>query len=611
MTSQSTVFVSVDRRTVAGMACFLFGLALVTSLVWFWSLPVRLDTFAEDDLILVRGQQSGTMSSTFGQAVTEATAGKYRPVTSLLFWGTFQVFGDNYRCYVILNTLLHSALCAGLGLGLWRWTKVGWLGSSSITLLAALNRFSYYAVLQRHGLMELTAVFLAGVAVWSCCVHVVRSDRRTAYLSLFAYFLCIHTHERYVVLAPVLLMAFYWGRRPERRQDWLLIIAPVLIVVANIAVKEFWLKVSFMTGTGGQQVDVSKTEVVAFMSSGFASIFGLDIGPAYLSAIDFRSLGTMGYLPVGLVVLGIIWLMALAWQKRSVNGRVLALALTIVSLLLLSASVTFRQEYRWLHAPSLAVIGFLAAVMGSLRAGISGRLSGVAFAFVLVGMGWADGLSRYHATNVFFVGWLRDAESARSVIVEGASRLIADRPIYLIDHNINPLLFEQYAAGTKPTIVPIAYTELDRLSRKEIQQGLFFTRVGVRWQMIALPPPEVAAAEASLDVATASDIAMIPELRELLPKATGNWYGTYNVALAFMSRNPRKAEHYLREAIALVGTGNPYPYFPLGQYFHQQGNLSEASKYYELAVRYDTAPSRFQEAVTSVRRELDAKSKQP
>jgi hypothetical protein len=114
------------------------------SLAWFWSLSIQLNTFSEDDLILLRWQQSGEANSTFVQALTDKMAEKYRPVTQLLFWLTFEAFDDDFRSYIILNTLLHAGVCATLGFCVWHYARVGLGVAFGLTAVVAGSRFSYY-----------------------------------------------------------------------------------------------------------------------------------------------------------------------------------------------------------------------------------------------------------------------------------------------------------------------------------------------------------------------------------------------------------------------------------------------------------------------------------
>lgn len=597
------------RQSLRVVYAALLAVALGLSLAWFWSLPLQLNTFPEDDLHLLRLQQSGVIHSTFVQAIADKAGEKYRPVTALLFWVTFEAFDDNFRSYIILNTLLHAAVCAALGFCVWYYARVGLGFACGLTGLAAVSRFSYYNILQRHGLMEIVALALAGAVVAACCLYVSRRRRRHAISALVAFFLCIHTHERYLVLAPLLMAAFYLRRRPGWSLDWLLIASPVLLVAGNVLLKEFVLKIHFLTGTGGQHVDVHKTEILSFLGAGISSILGFDVGPAYLTALDFRALGPMGFAPLAVVVIGLLVLVLVAWRDGSLSLRMSALAVITLGALLFSASVTFRQEYRWLYSAELALLGFSAALAGRVVAKVRRQLAFLGLGLVLVGTAAANLVARYHATNIFFIGWLVNSESARSVIIEGTGPQLGHRPIYLIDYSINPLLFEQYAPGVKVTVLPVPSTALDRLTANEIREGLFYTVSNGLWHLVPITLPEGEMPLEPVDTATAADIALIPALRELLPNAPGSWYNTYNVALNFMTRNPRKAEYYLRQAIALVGQGNPYPYFSLGQLFHQKKNLPEALKYYELAVQYDTPPSRFMDAVGAVKKDMETAAK--
>lgn len=597
------------RRLLIVTYATLLAVALGLSLAWFWSLPTQLNTFSEDDLSVLRLQQSGAAQSTFVQAITDKTAGKYRPITALLFWLTFEAFDNNFRSYIILNTLLHAGVCAALGFCVWHYARVGLGFAFGLTAVVAGSRFSYYNLLQRHGLMEIVALALAGVVVAACCLYASRGRRRFAVTALAGYFLCIYTHERYLALAPLLVAAFYLRRRPGWSVGWLLIASPILLVASNVLLKEFVLKISFLTGTGGQHINVHRTEILSFILSGIFSILGFDVGPAYLSAIDFRALGPVGFVPVALVVIGLLGLVVAAWREGSLSLPLSALAVITLGVLLFSASVTFRQEYRWLYAAELALLGFSAVMAGGVVTQVRRRLAFGGLALVLVGTAAANLVARYHATNIFFMGWLVNSESARSVIIEGTGPQLGQRPIYLIDHSIHPLLFEQYAPGVKMTVLPLPSTAMDRLTADEIREGLFYTVSKGLWHQVSITLPKGEVPAESAETATAADIALLPALRELLPKAPGSWYITYKVALNFMTRNPRKAEFYLRQAIALVGQGNPYPYFSLGQLFHQNKNLPEALKYYELAVQYDEPPSRFLDAVASVKKDMETSAK--
>lgn len=587
----------------------LLAVALGLSLAWFWSLPTQLNTFSEDDLSLLHLQQSGAAQSTFVQALTDKMAGKYRPVTALLFWLTFEAFDNNFRSYIILNTLLHAGVCAALGFCVWHYARVGLGSAFGLTAVVAGSRFSYYNLLQRHGLMEIVALALAGVVVAACCLYASRGRRRFAVAALAGYFLCIYTHERYLALAPLLVVAFFLRRRPGWNVGWLLIASPILLVASNVLLKEFVLKISFLTGTGGQHINVHKTEMVSFILAGISSILGFDVGPAYLSAIDFRALGPVGFVPVALVVIGLLGLVVVAWRDGSLSLRMSALAVITQGVLLLSASVTFRQEYRWLYAAELALLGFAAALAGGVVTKFRRRLAFGGLTLVLAGTAAANLVARYHATNIYLFDWLFKSESARAVIIDGTGPQLGHRPIYLIDYSINPLLFEQYAPGIKLNIKSLSSIALDRLTANQFREGLFYTVSKGLWHHVPITLPEGEIPAESADTATAADIALIPALRGLLPKAPGNWYYTYNVGQQFMPRNPRKAEYYLRQAIALVGPGNPYPYFSLGQLFHQNKNLPEALKYYELAVQYDAPPSRFLGAVASVKKDMETSAK--
>ena len=179
----------------------------------------------------------------------------------------------------------------------------------------------------------------------------------------------------------------------------------------------------------------------------------------------------------------------------------------------------------------------------------------------------------------------------------------------MVDTDINRDLVDLYAPGAKYTILTIKSSELDRLAKEEIDKGIFYARFDGRLQLL----PVVTGAQTphgSPDSATAFDLALIPELRDLLPKAAGNWYYTYMVGQLFMGRNPKKAEYYLRQAIALEGGVNSYPYFHLVQLFHSEGDYAQALTNYQLAYDHDNPAARnpgFAAAINAMKAALAGK----
>lgn len=602
--SELPLAASIDTRVpkfsvLVGVS--LTALAVVASFAWFWSLPLQFDTFAGDDLTLMSGQSAGSMSSTLSQALVDTTAEKYRPVATVLFYLTYKVFGAEYRYYLIANTILYGLLCGSIAFALWLYANVRLSYVFLLAVLLATSRFAAYYVLQRHGIMEIVALAFASLTIGFCLLCFNRKKRLYWWCAIAAFVLAIHTHERYVVLAVVLSLAAFLGEKKIRVWTLGLLCLPFLLVAANILTKHFILHTAFLTGTGGAHISFDSKVILEFLVSGFCSVMGFDVGPAYLSAIDFRSLGARGHLPVALIVFGLATLLVVCW-RRAWLGMGLIASVGLLSTLL-SASITFRQEYRWLLCSEFIVLSCLSMVTTGAHLAYRNKIVNTGFVLIVAGFVCANVWARQFVTNIFFIGWLVEAESARRVVVEGASRMAGEKTFYLVDGEIGMQLFKLYSPELRATLIPIKSTDLDSLPRSAVEQGLFFGKFAGKWRQL---PVKASVNEGDVIdgvLATPNDVAMMPQLRDLLPAAAGSWYYTYMVGQQFMGKNNRKAEYYLLESIRLVGRGSPYPYFHLGQLYHSLGRLDDASVYYRLAEKYDNPESRnpgFHAAVEAV-----------
>jgi len=588
----------------------LFGLALMLVFGWFWSLPLQLDTFAEDDLMLHRGQVTGALSSSVGQALTETVAGKYRPVASLLFLVTYRLLGDDFRAQVMVNTFAYAALCAGLGFALRRWAGVSVAVAVAVVVAAALSRFAYYHVLQRHGLMEIAATGLALGTVAACLAYRRSGRESSAWPAIVLFALCLHAHERYVVLAPVVAWAVWPGRMDAPLRRWLPAMLPWLIVAGNIAVKQSLLDVPFLTGTGGQAISLHAADVLRFFGTAWINLLGFNVGPEHLVAVDFRRQGAAAGVPSLLVLGSLGTLLVSSWRSGHLRWVPCLIIVGAAAATLLSASVTIRQEFRWLLTAELLLIAGLSliTVPAHPRCGNAGAMT--AFLTLICGLVLADLFVRRHAERFFFVGWLTAAESFRDVVLEGARDHLNRGPVYLIEGSVDPRLFKHYGPEAGMTVLPTTLAGLNALSPDERRAGLFFAQRDGRWiqRFPDLQNEDHASPPAAQ--ATAADVARNPALAALLNEAERSWYSTYLVGQHFLGTDLAKAEYYLERATAQVKEGNPYPYFSLGQLRERQGRLREALACYERALFLDQAAATqnpgFPAAVAGLREKMAA-----
>jgi hypothetical protein len=571
----------------AVFALFYFS-ALALAFAWFWTLEVRFDTFTRDDLQVLIEQEKGEEAATAWQALAKPVFGRYRPASSLALWSLYKLTGDDFRARIIINTFIHSLFCAGLGFALWRLARAHFVAAWIVALLAVISRFAFYHTTQAYGIMEIMAAISGTITVGAGLLY-LRTGDRTHFIALaIAFAVCINSHERFIVLAPFVALVALGARRPWQKIDWLFALLPLLVVGLNIATKEVLLEVSFLTVSTGTNISLQPVRVAEMGGAGLASIFGYNQGPMHFSGIDFREPGSIGIWAFVFVLAGTVVLLALRIRQGLFPWFAAAMLAGSAFLLVLIASIAERQEFRWLYMPELILLGSLAVLTRADGSDWIRRARLAAFLVAAGGLLWANVEVRRHANNLFFIGWLKNAESARKTIIDGARSQLDRRPVYVLDADPDPLFFplllKHYAPEVKSVVKEISSRDLEDLPPSRWDDSLFFKRIGGYWEIVPLARPAGVGGEGS---ARAFDVALIPDLESRIVKAQTDWVESMRLGLDFMERSPATAERHIRHAVVLSGGSNPYPYFYLGQLLMGQKRYAEATASLRLAVAKD------------------------
>ena len=182
---------------------------------------------------------------------------------------------------------------------------------------------------------------------------------------------------------------------------------PLLIIVENYLVKTQIFHMTFLTGGGATEINSSTTDIPNFSLRALLNIFGYNTGPDYLSGKNAHVLGNTAVYIALLWAIPLIVLILFACFKtvRSVGLRNglngISVALLLLVPLLLSASIPFRQEYRWLLAPYIALIVIVHVAAGVIA---DSRRTQMLLGALLVTTGSIVGLyySRYAESTYFF-----------------------------------------------------------------------------------------------------------------------------------------------------------------------------------------------------------------
>lgn len=359
-------YLKLTRRTEVALL-YLVGAILLWMALAAWFNPLQFRFFAGDDLHTF----SRTIASDAPPIRSAAIVSeKFRPVAlSTIFFVTKWTGGD-FRAVASVGLALHAANAMLFFLLLHRVLRVPLVISLGLTLVAAFNRFATYLLMQDEALMEGIGIALFLLLLIAALSFLERPRLGAALWATLLFALVVYTHERYLVLAAPLVGLAVIRLRGERFSSLVLGGGVILAAASYFVVKRFMFNAPVLVGTGGHALAFDPWQIVGFFTAGVLNVVGINFGPAYLSLEHFpdspfwvqalsvlAALLSIGLL-AGAVVFGI--------RRRTGIDRVIALAriaflLLSAAGLLLAASVTVRQEFRWLYPGFLAFVILLAS----------------------------------------------------------------------------------------------------------------------------------------------------------------------------------------------------------------------------------------------------------
>lgn len=413
----------------------LVALAALTIVSGLWFRGFRFHTWMGDDLYAWGFYNS---HPSFHDLFLTATGGKYRPVTTAVQWALFQLFPSDFAAWTYVNVGL-DLIVAGLVFFLVRRLARGDLVVAFLGALVYLtSRFSYYSVFQVMGIMEGISILLLVIILYLAVVS-LQSDARWPGFALTGLYLVITlTHERYLALFPFLVLLVVFRRGVSWRLRSLLIGLLCIPPLLDVLLKRVVFATSLLMGTGGQSLGFDPVQIAKFMTKGAANMLWVNWGPDYLSGITISEMGPKALVLVGLIV-AVIVVCAVSFvvrvvrledrRERRAELEYFVLWLVLVASLLLVASITIRQEYRWLYAPFLVCLVYFCYQFARLPWRRMVRYAVlVGLCIMLVG---ADHYYRQHEGSVFFFYGENIANSAYDATMGRYGAGMAGRTIYV------------------------------------------------------------------------------------------------------------------------------------------------------------------------------------
>lgn len=338
----------------AAACLFLIGL------VFLFNYNIRLKGLYMDDLYL----WSCYADRSPFRFIFDLGSTRFRFVFNALAYVIFTLVGPHVDWYLPVNMLLNGFLAFTIyGMG----SKIS--GNRFAGLLCgicfAASRFSYYQINMVYGMMETFALWGAvGVLYFLYCFLEGEGDENNSFiLANLLYFLTCFTHERYMALLPLLLLA------PLMKKRFAKPLLPALLFGFILAIRYVAIGTLSPAGTGG--TDVADTFTVAgafrhaFMQVGY--LFGINTG---YSIFDGATWTETPAAIKGLVVAGIVLLLGLvvisvaaAVANKEKRGHILCqslLFLVFIAMCIGCSSVTIRVETRWVYSSYAGALLFVA-----------------------------------------------------------------------------------------------------------------------------------------------------------------------------------------------------------------------------------------------------------
>ncbi|EEF23146.1 conserved hypothetical protein, partial [Ricinus communis] len=245
--------------------------------------------------------------------------------------------------------------------------------SFMLALTFATSRFALYQTTQATGIVEGLALLFFLLAVAVLIKSVAQPQRGALQWAIVAlYFLCVHSHERYIAIAPWLAAAM--AITGFRRSGGIMnrfggVIAILSIPLLNVLIKTTLLHSAFFVGTGATHLDINIARIVDLSEQAVFSVFGFNYGPQHLVGHSivfgddepgdalFRALATAASLSIGTAV---VWTVAVGRKQQAAQQSHLLFAVVLFALLLAPPVLTIRVEQRWMYAPFAVLLAVLA-----------------------------------------------------------------------------------------------------------------------------------------------------------------------------------------------------------------------------------------------------------
>lgn len=348
----------------------LFHIAVLLGLCGFtlaWCYRLHFESLFGDDLLRWGYFKKLTgPASYFKPSFLELSLRKYRPITELLLGASYLLTKYRSSGTQALNSLfflIPTWLFLRLSL---RCSKGNYFLAILATIYFVVSHLGFYNIYQVHGIFESACLALLFLMLNELINFIEKNSYRSLSIVLLSFLLIIFTHERFLALLPAILLAILLSPVASMYQRIVLFLLTIYPTLCYYAIIRIVFRDNPLTGSDREPILRNSGHYASFLGKGLATVFGVPMGILWHSGVDFAGAPiwtqACALLSAGTacVLLGRCLTLVLTrrlWTSESKNFIILLVALLG---LLFCASVTVRQETRFLFAP-LGV--FLATVL--------------------------------------------------------------------------------------------------------------------------------------------------------------------------------------------------------------------------------------------------------
>lgn len=351
----------------------LVSLILASAIYWRFS-PWLPKVFYGDDLYNIQATlKDHVFVGTWQSALTSEFYEKYRPVFHLTWFALAHIFHTDLRGFLAFDFFLQLANAVVFFSIAMQLSNSNKIVSLFLALAFATSRFALYQVTQATGVVEALALLFFLLTIAALLKAVASAEQKFWQWAVVAlYFLCVHSHERYISIAPFLastIVALRAGAGIRRLDQFAAAAAILAIPVINILVKTALLHSAFLVGTGSTHLDIDLARIFDLCRQAIFSILGFNYGPEYLvghSIVFDTNLPGDTLSRVLASAFAVATFVAVSYglvsdgKKRTGQHAYPFFGVVLIALLLVPPVLTIRVEQRWLYAPLAVVLGLLA-----------------------------------------------------------------------------------------------------------------------------------------------------------------------------------------------------------------------------------------------------------